>query len=949
MPQSIVDLWASGVDRLNGEVDNFTSQLLFPYIQSIKNYKWVKPQEKYVFDSLWGNIHFSPPEVLLLDSPIIQRLRYIGQLGLAQTLFSGATHSRFEHTMGVTHIAGRMAERIKESLQKEQFPSDADEFKSIHGLEIFPLVRLAALFHDVGHMFCSHASESFFSDPSFSGNKKVKILLKSFREKLNVTPDLGEMLSCLILTSPSMIELLTLAMHYYGAHNLSQEDAAARAAGHAACLILGTPWNEKLLPYICIINGSIDADKCDYLSRDSQKTGIPVAVDTNRIISQLTVAPRAVDPDAGAIGVINRLSDSDKEAIPAIMPSAVRNIDDVAISRMLMFEKVYTHQKVVSIENLFRKALRLIDEACPTFFENFGENLRITDNDLITPNVKKFLYHKAGIREGSNKELELLDSAALILDNIYYRRLLKRCCAIDEKSIQPVTVLNDDSLVRSLDAMISVEANSKTRDDLCDEICAELGRILETLENAAPKDAHRYYGILTAPYPTKGNKTVTFHIKYDDEIEDYKTRFNLNTWQEGRFNLIKRHFFLAPEQYLVEAYIAVRKVLYEKGFYLSSSAYKQCKISTTDYKKKVRALSKKGYFDSYPALNHVEFSDYPKRRIEMWLEDEFSSYSGANGYKVKSKTQVFGFILQFLPYRKNTTLSEEDFLKTLFAVLLQVKCIERAKFGEFFTELYERIESQFADFLIDRLYCLGSQSDSSSHIAYYWNDVLAKLKETNKPLFTIESLGALERDLSLQGSNKALVFYDDAFATGTQVISIFQQLIGIPPKDRASKAEHAYTLSQESIDILKSREIYILYCYGNDEDAQNVKKTLARYGLKIECICAKQFPSSLFDPSRYDQSISADHLTQIKVVYSQIGEKLLRARKCINSIWDKGWDEKKATSYSLGYGGREQGVVFAWNTPSYTLTPLWCQGTEDFPWNPLFPRQDKFQQFPQSL
>ena len=57
-------------------------------------------------DPLWNNIRLDPLALALLETPVVQRLRYVRQLGLAFLVYPGATHSRFEHALGAWHLAG---------------------------------------------------------------------------------------------------------------------------------------------------------------------------------------------------------------------------------------------------------------------------------------------------------------------------------------------------------------------------------------------------------------------------------------------------------------------------------------------------------------------------------------------------------------------------------------------------------------------------------------------------------------------------------------------------------------------------------------------------------------------------------------------------------------------------------------------------------------------------
>ena len=94
-----------------------------------------------VRDPVHNFVELRDKEVKLLQTPLVQRLRGIRQLALANLVYPGALHTRFDHSLGVCHVAGLMAEQIGLTRDDVQ------------------LVRFAALLHDVGHGPFSHVSE----------------------------------------------------------------------------------------------------------------------------------------------------------------------------------------------------------------------------------------------------------------------------------------------------------------------------------------------------------------------------------------------------------------------------------------------------------------------------------------------------------------------------------------------------------------------------------------------------------------------------------------------------------------------------------------------------------------------------------------------------------------------------------------------------------------------
>ena len=102
---------------------------------------------KFVRDSVHGTLTLTEFELKLIDTPPLQRLRRIRQLGFINLIYPGANHTRFEHSIGALYLASRLADSI-----------GLDEDKK-------SLLRICALLHDVGHGPFSHVSEPALNVP----------------------------------------------------------------------------------------------------------------------------------------------------------------------------------------------------------------------------------------------------------------------------------------------------------------------------------------------------------------------------------------------------------------------------------------------------------------------------------------------------------------------------------------------------------------------------------------------------------------------------------------------------------------------------------------------------------------------------------------------------------------------------------------------------------------
>ena len=132
--------------EISADVNNFVNNKL-------GGYNTTGIEAKTIHDPIWGSTEYSEWEMQIIDSPLIQRLRNISQVGLAVLTYPAARHSRFEHTLGVAAATKRLVDRIN---------INCDSFKI--NSDIKNKLVLAAIMHDVGHCFYSHLSESIYGN-----------------------------------------------------------------------------------------------------------------------------------------------------------------------------------------------------------------------------------------------------------------------------------------------------------------------------------------------------------------------------------------------------------------------------------------------------------------------------------------------------------------------------------------------------------------------------------------------------------------------------------------------------------------------------------------------------------------------------------------------------------------------------------------------------------------
>ncbi|HWB08977.1 MAG TPA: HD domain-containing protein [Pirellulales bacterium] len=242
------------------------------------------------------DVPLTPRVRRLIDTSPFRRLRGISQLGLVSLVYPAATHSRFEHSLGVYRLA---LVYLKQLAQDERFAAAIDE-------EAAELLIVAALLHDLGHWPFCHPIE----DIRLPGVPHHERFAKHFL----LAGEIAEALEADWRVVPSDVVAL-----------LSEKPA--------------TPKGRILAS---ILSGPIDVDKTDYLMRDSLHAGVPYGrnFDQGRLIGSLCLNEEG-----------NALAISEKGKTAAEM---------LVFARYVMFSEVYWHHGVRSATAMLQRAFYLL-------------------------------------------------------------------------------------------------------------------------------------------------------------------------------------------------------------------------------------------------------------------------------------------------------------------------------------------------------------------------------------------------------------------------------------------------------------------------------------------------------------------------------------------------------------------------------------------------------------
>jgi HD superfamily phosphohydrolase len=249
-------------------------------------------------DPLYDYIPCTDFELNLIDTKAFQRLKRIAQTAGAKFVYPGSEHTRFSHSLGVMHLAGRMAEKllVKEKMEKELgrdfyllgrlrelcekgkngFPgmkklSDT-MFEIARKIEI---IRIAGLLHDIGHCGFSHTLETILE--KYQGIKHEDMAIRILKENDEIEEVFEKCAEAKFL-------------------GIDVKDIIEILSGRV---------KEDL--YLCeIISGTFDADKIDYIARDAHHTGTIEygAVDASRLTETLEIYGNALIPDSSVVDAV---------------------------------------------------------------------------------------------------------------------------------------------------------------------------------------------------------------------------------------------------------------------------------------------------------------------------------------------------------------------------------------------------------------------------------------------------------------------------------------------------------------------------------------------------------------------------------------------------------------------------------------------------------------------
>jgi deoxynucleoside triphosphate triphosphohydrolase SAMHD1 len=904
------------------------------------NYEKSLPRKsKQIKDNQWGMIEFDWRAMRLIDSPLMQRLRYIKQLGFSYLTYPSAEHSRFSHSLGTGHVVINFIKAIDKRANETEKEGAGDLkyvcIDSIPDLSSRDLVH-AALLHDIGHLPYSHVTEKIVSSQSSHftlGKKPVDQILLEVNETLRKNLPLSEILTLVYLCSERFEK-------FYLQHVCVGDSDSEQALLTVCSLIAGAAPKPMLTGISELISGAVDADKVDYVNRDALNCGIPVGVDVARVFLRSGVIEASKD-QIRDLGLKN--NPAYKEYLFVINSSGLDTIDEILQARTSLYQRVYFHAVTRTAERLLGRAfevnssirqsdsdltdvLRLWTQADGTLLERLLNSSERRVRALGSRLCNRCLPKKAYSFSPGLGDLQMP------LEEILPRAMTESITAI-KKQVNNTIIeahLREEHLWRgegaTIEGAIRTEiskirkALKKTKDRKLKEEVAHAKLDCLLMVGCAHEKQKRHNQIISQndylltirDYTNSGEQQVAYEllkevgfVLSDDECRSIVFFASRVILASISHTLIKTDLMIAQSDDSKKA--ATEEIHYITRFLPDySTAVLKSGIPRAQIDRVERALTETGYFDDRPWASAPLGSNSPDA---LQISSRLKAFDGYRSWRVTPKS-VAAFLSQF-PSGLRESMADE--LKSITVVDAQTTI---ARLGP----------------LLDQL---GGSVDvvafSATSGAQVQNWLRKEFRSNSQHNFPADLGAALKGDRS-----GPIVFVDDNAASGIQARAQFLSLLNVPrdkwPLDCRDEDDLFSPLTSLEIEALKKREVYLYVCAGVSDDGKTIKDCLDRHGFNN------------VQGLKYAEQIDAhEWSTELKEFLTDVGQHLV-AWSRFHAPYESLTKNEKAHCKKRSFGYQNVGgwITTILSVPTATVTPLWCPGLyKGQPWMPLLLRSNK--------
>jgi len=842
----------------------------------------IKASAREINDPVWSTISLSPFESLFIDSPLFQRLRRIRQLGVVHWVYPGALHTRFEHSIGTLHQVQQLIDSINRSA-----PGSIN-------IEYTTLLRFAALCHDLGHGSTSHVSEK-----ALSRRSEVSSILLEFGQKEKIErPALAEVVAYFLIGSPAFIQLFQ-----YARAACSSITPGPDSIEQVKNIVVGRIVDPKMPLLQELISGPFDADKLDYMQRDAFMAGVPAITDVPRLVRKVrAVAVSEAQLPKRFTTTIE--STSGTYTLFGLAQSGARTLDELLIARVMLFDKIYRHHKVRSLEGM---VCRLYDALCECYKGAKYEVPYIFSDDIL-------LDLQTVLRDGRFDDSHPSFAVALELSSkLKQRDTYVRAFAFGKHFPE---LQHDESARIGMDRFIG-DVEGDIEDNISQAIAEEVKKVARLLKQRPLlkkfKDTSlRSYIWIDPPSKTDHGKKVAHALLIGENSEIFRYSdhsVEVPNWSQGYLSKKDIGFIYCPEELKELVFLATEKLLAEKySVSALNSAKVHFKVDKVSISEKREELRTKRFYNK---LAH-SLRPTPPRLLAIDAKDTCEAvlsklYGHSPPISNPGEKQIYPLtadrIIRWLGQFENNA----DITSAL-TLIQSIQLVGRLSYVTAVKNFIERNRKFESATIVP----LGDARDSGSTVAYLVGDLGLNISSLTQAL----------------DDRQPLIFVDDFIGSGEQASDIvrswFSKSAGVQNHE-GPRME----LSPSQQNKLRERPVSFVFASGWTSGAAR---------LKTECSDLQFFVET--DIGINEDSVpSIDSVADIPAEFKErcrsIGKQLLQST-------NRSWPVQRYEERALGYGNKGLLVTFPFNTPTQTLTCIWSEGAYNgFRWMPLLPRRKK--------
>lgn len=440
-------------------------------------------------DPIHGHIELHPLLVKIIDTPQFQRLRKIKQLGGGYYVFPGASHNRFEHSVGVGHLAGELVKALR-AKQLEEPSTDSESL--INDRDVL-CVQIAGLCHDLGHGPFSHVFDGMFNPQADPNGEKWEhedasiLMFDHLVDDNNLKPVMNEYGLITEGDNENDLEFIKEIIKGSLKNSSPQNEQLYRGRN-----------NEKSFLYEIVANkqNGIDVDKFDYFARDCHHLGIQNNFDHRRFI----VFARVCNVD-GQLHICSR----DKE---------MANLYDMFHTRNSLHRRAYQHRVKMAVEIMIKDALLKADQD-PHFQIKSSEGKTCSLSAAkkykeaytkLTDEVIEQILHHDACSCSNESTSSSLEEAAQIIQRIMCRDLYQ---LVGEIKLKKKDQEKAEDVTKRLETELAKTIPKDGKQDENDNFEVKVAKFDYGKKNEDPISNYTYFY-------SKFNPTIGFKIKPEE-------------------------------------------------------------------------------------------------------------------------------------------------------------------------------------------------------------------------------------------------------------------------------------------------------------------------------------------------------------------------------------------------------------------------------------------------